>query len=549
MKEENKQIETVDETHPDNLQTQENTAIVADVEQKSADKKGMPRKKKLVIVLAVVLSVAVALGAFFGIYSAAVIYGTTTVTLDESKTYQTMEGFGASSAWIYQDFGKLDNPQIKEQAMEMLYGDSGLKLNTFRYNIGGGGIEVASYGDELRGAESFFVAENFKGDYSVFKDPGNYDFTRDAAVRELFDLALSKGNIEQVVFFANSPHYTMTLNNLTHGTYEHQNNLKEECYEAFSDYLLVITDYLYENVICKYDKDIKVIISPVNEPQWKWGGEGATQEGCHYEPEALAKFYQQFYTTLNAFNEANGTNFEMDIFECGKYMMVASSARVNEYMTELEKYPFFESVTNISAHSYGTDTSKFHRTLFSEYMDKYYSDLKISITEYCVLEFGVDPTMDMGIFSAQVIMRDLTMLDAVNWNYWLSISKGDYEDGLIYWNNVDGQDVIKSYKRYYAMGHFSKFIEAGSVRIDASYSDTLGFNGVECVAFKKTDGSIALVVINDSSRSHKINIEGGYANVTEVLTTEEENWKTSEYSNTGSVTIPANSIATYVFSK
>ena len=526
MKEENKQIETVDETHPDNLQTQENTAIVADVEQKPADKKGMSRKKKLVIALAVVLSVAVALGAFFGIYSAAVIYGTTTVTLDESKTYQTMEGFGASSAWIYQDFGKLDNPQIKEQAMEMLYGDSGLKLNTFRYNIGGGGIEVASYGDELRGAESFFVAENFKGDYSVFKDPGNYDFTKDAAVRELFDLALSKGNIEQVVFFANSPHYTMTLNGKTHGEQINVDNLKEECYEAFSDYLLVITDYLYENVICKYDKDIKVIISPVNEPQWKWGGEGATQEGCHYEPEALAKFYQQFYTTLNAFNEANGTNFEMDIFECGKYMMVASSARVNEYMTEFEKYPFFESVTNISAHSYGTDTSKFHRTLFSEYMDKYYSDLKISITEYCVLEFGVDPTMDMGIFSAQVIMRDLTMLDAVNWNYWLSISKGDYEDGLIYWNNVDGQDVIKSYKRYYAI-----------------------FNGVECVAFKKTDGSIALVVINDSSRSHKINIEGGYANVTEVLTTEEENWKTSEYSNTGSVTIPANSIATYVFSK
>ena len=549
MKEENKRIEAVSETHPDTLQTQENTAIGADVEQKPAGKKGMPRKKKLVIALAVVLSAAVALGAFFGIYSAAVIYGTTTITLDESKTYQTMEGFGASSAWIYQDFGKLDNPQIKEQAMEMLYGDSGLKLNTFRYNIGGGGIEVASYGDELRGAESFFVAENFNGDYSVFKDPGNYDFMRDAAVRELFDLALSKGNIEQVVFFANSPHYAMTLNNLTHGTYEHQNNLKEECYEAFSDYLMVITDYLYENIICKYDKDIKVIISPVNEPQWKWGGEYASQEGCHYEPEALAKFYQQFYTTLNTFNEANGTNFEMDIFECGKYMMVASSARVNEYMTEFEKYPFFESVTNISAHSYGTDTSKFHRTLFSEYMDKYYSDLKISITEYCVLEFGVDPTMDMGIFSAQVIMRDLAMLDAVNWNYWLSISKGDYEDGLIYWNNVDGQDVIKSYKRYYAMGHFSKFIEAGSVRIDASYSDTLGFNGVECVAFKKTDGSIALVVINDSSRSHKINIEGGYANVTEILTTEEENWKTSEYSNTGSVTIPANSIATYVFSK
>ena len=139
----------------------------------------MDRKKVALVTLVGLLIVVLVVGAALGIYSLAVIYGTTTITLDESKTYQTMEGFGASSAWTYQALGAIEDEEVKEQAMEMLYGDSGLKLDTFRYNIGGGGTEVSGYPDPLRGAQSYFVAENFTGDYSVFKEADNYDFTRD----------------------------------------------------------------------------------------------------------------------------------------------------------------------------------------------------------------------------------------------------------------------------------------------------------------------------------------------------------------------------------
>ena len=136
-----------------------------------------------------------------------------TITLNASKKYQTFDGFGASSAWTYQLFGVSENTQLKDDTMEAVYGNSGLALNTFRYNVGAGGIEVCNYNDRERGAESFFVAENFDGDYSVFADESNYDFeTRDKGVRELFDKALSLGNIKEVVFFANSPHYLMTKN-------------------------------------------------------------------------------------------------------------------------------------------------------------------------------------------------------------------------------------------------------------------------------------------------------------------------------------------------
>ena len=53
-----------------------------------------------------------------------------------------MQRFGASSAWVYQELGLSQDDNLKNTAMEMLYGDTGLELNTFRYNVGAGGVEV-----------------------------------------------------------------------------------------------------------------------------------------------------------------------------------------------------------------------------------------------------------------------------------------------------------------------------------------------------------------------------------------------------------------------
>lgn len=502
------------------------------------------------IVLTVVLSIALAVGGAFGIYALSVNFAPTTITLDATKTYQTMNGFGASSAWIYQDIGALEDEEFKDRAIDMLYGDGGLALNTFRYNIGAGGAVSDNYEDPLRGAESFFIADRFQGDYSVFANKDNYDFGKDKAVRDMFERALSTGNVKQIVFFANSPHYLMTKNGKTHGENEYDNNLKEECYEAFCDYLLVITGYLYENVVCKYGEDIKIFISPVNEPQWKWGGEDATQEGCHYDPKPLAKFYDVFYNKLNSYNQANSTDFVMDIFESGNYKMILSAnTNFNEYMTEFEKYPYFDKLEHISLHSYGADTSKYYRKNFGEYMSRFYPQLKITMSEYCTLVDGVDPGIDMGLHCGKVIMRDLAMLNVTDWNYWLSIAKGGYEDALVYWYGKGGEDTLEVYKRYYVMGQFSKYIGEGSRRIKASYSDILQINGVECVAFENLDGSITLIALNDSESEREVKIKGGYANVKEIVTNANENWKISEYENSGKVKLSAKSVTTFVFTK
>ncbi len=517
-------------------------------EEKSKDKKATHKfSKKHVVVITIIsfLIISVIIGSAFGFYALGVTYGKTVITLDETRTHQVFQGFGASSAWVYQSFGLSENTKLKDDTMEALYGDSGLELNTFRYNVGAGGVEVDTYEDPLRGAESFFIAEKFNGDYSVFANESNYDFTKDRGVRELFDKALSLGNIKEVVFFANSPHYLMTKNGKTHGEEKMQNNLKEECYTAFSQYMLVIVNYLYKNYVCKYDSDIKIKISPVNEPQWDWGGSNATQEGCHYDPKQLAKFYDIFYKELTQYNEKNSTNFSMDIFESGNYKFTEHKTKFKTYINEFSKYDWFDELDCISVHSYGADIEKMPRMMFNNYSKNKLSEKGVSVSEYCVLQSGISESIDMGIYSAKVLLRDLKMIDAVSWNYWLSLSHKnyDYEDGLLYW---DGADRVWSTRRYYTVGQFSKYITEGSVRISADYNDSFGINGVECVAFKRLDGSIVLVVINDSKRDKKIKIKGGYENIQEIVTTQTRNWETQEYKYNGYITSKAKSVTTYI---
>ena len=514
-------------------------------------------KKTGLTVLVLVIIAAICLS----IYCVAA-YANLRISVDLGSEMQTVQGFGASMAWTFQRLGLEGTDEVKEQSIAMLYGEDGLRLNIARFNIGGGSADenlddVFPYNkpdfDPDRRAESFFMAENFLDASdeqlkAAFADESNYDFTKCAVVDDMFEQALAKGNITHVVFFANSPHYLMTKNGKTHGEVEYDNNLKEEAYGAFADYLLVSVNYLYENIICKYDPQIKVYISPVNEPQWKWGGASASQEGCHYDPEPLGKFYDVFYDRLTAYNTANGTDYIMDIFECGKYQMIFSSANVKEYMNELSKYDWFDDIDAISVHSYGADNNKTDKDIFYDYMQRNFPEKKISVTEYCVLEFGVVKDMSMGIYNAQTILRDLRDLGAVSWSWWLSVSQGDYEDGLIYWNKTESGNVINKYKRYYVMGQFSRYIPEGSVRIEAKYSDFLGFNGVDCVAFVRPDGKTVLVVINAGNAEKKISLNGEFSSYTKIVTDDDHDWQESEGAFDGTLTLSPTSVTTYVLS-
>jgi glucosylceramidase len=56
---------------------------------------------------------------------------------------------------------------------------------------------------------------------------------------------------------------------------------------------------------------------------------------------------------------------------------------------------------------------------------------------------------------------------------------------------------------YYAIGHASRFVHPGAVRIDSSDASQAG---LETVAFKNTDGSIILLVLNNIETSQNFSV-------------------------------------------
>ncbi len=524
--------------------------------RKIAEKTGL-----VLLVLVIVTSVCL------GIYSVSA-YSNLRITVDLNDERQTVQGFGASMAWTFQRLGLEGTDEVKEKSIEMLYGDSGLRLNIARFNIGGGSLDsnlddVVPYCydwfDPDRRAESFFVAENYLDAddatlKAAFADENNYDFTRDAGALEMLDMALAAGNIDKIVFFANSPHYLMTVSGTCTGAEVQQNNLKEEFYEAYCDYLLIIVDNLVKEHLSGLENVPEVVISPVNEPQWDWGGDGASQEGCHFDPEPLAAFYDVFLDKLEAFNDANGTSYECDVLESGNYKFYIDRKDIKEYLEAMSKYDYFDEIEYISAHSYGADDSKKHREKYQNYIDKNYPGLGISITEYCEMESGRYDTIESGLLLGNVISRDLTMLDAIDWNWWLAVSPCDYNDGLVYWDVLeDGTQKLSVLKRYYVMGQFSRYIENGDVRVGATCSDLTGWANLDYSVYKRADGTVVVVIINNSKSDKNVTVGGlgDYTKATVVCTTAEEQsgWNEVETVWSGKVALPAQSITTYVLSK
>lgn len=497
----------------------------------------MQKKKlsKLKMALTIIAAIIFAAGLILSVYATAVQLAPVKIVMDLSREYQAFEGFGTSMCWCVRDIG--EDEAAAERAAQLLYGDSGMRLEVYRYNIGAGSKETdCDYAGSNHATESFFISENYTSE-SSFSDPENYDFTRDAASMRVFENCVKTGNVRTVVLFANSPHYLLTENGYANGTGDYENNLPEKNYGAFCDYLLIIAGHFAQR-LAELKHSPLVYISPVNEPQWRWNNSG-WQEGCHFDPKPLAKFYSVFCGRLKEYNAAHGMHFLPDIFESGDYCL---KGKYQRYINEFKKYDYFDGLDHLSFHSYHANNGRFFRSAFSYYAGNSLNGKSIHMSEYCEMKKGVSQSIDRGLYAAGVIMKDLTLVSAAQWCWWVGASDGNFEDGLTYYDAEAEGDKFRVTKRYYAMSQFSRYISAGDKRIYASTREPLHFNGVDLCAFKKPDGKVALVIINERSFSRRIKLPAGFTAESAVCTDKTRN--TEEIAVSRNMKIPAKSITT-----
>ncbi len=463
-----------------------------------------------------------------------------TVTVKTDKKNQTIESFGASGAWWSQYVGgwtkETKGMETREYIAKLLFDDEeGIGLNSYRYNIGAGSADKGSksksgIGDEWRRAQSFIDPET-----------GEYDWNRDEKAVWFMRKAAEYG-VDEIIMFCNSPHESLTVNGkaFTDSNREGQSNIKSENYEAFAKYTLdVVEHFVEEGLPIKF-------LSPINEPQWGWTG---GQEGCHYSNTEVVKVLSEFVnaleereTLVNAGVEISGpegVNWHNDNGVIGMCEAIMNNKILRNHLTAIDN------------HSYWSDVNA-KRTFAAQFMKKY-PEMKIRMSEWCEMVNGKDTSMDSAINLAIQVYEDMTILDAVSWQYWIAVSCYDYRDGLIYVDKSTQKVTVP--KRLWAMGNYSKFIDPGYVRVDCALKtgDTYAtaYEGVN----ENGEKEIVLVIVNDKSEALNIDfagISGGYNRISVNVTSNSYSLKETffgEFNENTAVEIPRRSVATVVISE
>ncbi len=447
-----------------------------------------------------------------------------TLILKPRQTRQVIDGFGASGAWWAQIIGGWPKPK-RDRIVSLLYGKEGAALTIYRHNIGAGsGPEI---GDPWRRGETFETAA------------GRYDWSRDAgAVRILEDICAQ--GVDEVILFANSPPERMTKSGFAFARERSgRSNLRDDMYQEFAVYLLDIAEHFVE-------EGVPVgAVSPINEPQWGW--DKSNQEGCHYEPDEVARLIEILIGKL----KQRSLDVRIEAPESGSWERVdepqsADWKKAPVYLhTLFDNSNIFEHLEGYAIHSYWADLPR--KKAFAEYFFARYPSKKLYMTEWCEMKGGRDYGMDSALNLASEIVDDLVTGGVSSWQYWIAVSRYNFRDGLVYVNESD--ESIVPIKRLWAMGNFSRFIRPGFRRFHAETTS----NSLKVVACEDPGTKrIVLVAVNPTSEPVRAKLQISDTTAPRKFAAYETSAKRDLENVTGNVagdhfTFAAQSVTTLVF--
>lgn len=395
------------------------------------------------------------------------------------------EGWGTSLCWWANRVGYSD--KLTDECARLFFSESGLGLNIMRYNIGGGDDPTHNHikrTDSMVPGWLYYDRDNDKYCYDYKADKNQLNVLRksvEAAGKDAF-----------VEVFSNSPPYFMTKSGCSSGGINPaKNNLKDECYDDFAEYLATVTEYI--NNILK----IKVSsISPMNEPNTKyWEYLSEKQEGCHFDSgESQNKI---IIATAKAIRK-RGLN-DIQIIASDETSTAKQLTSYKKYSDEAKSV-----IDRISTHTYGTRSIK----QLGELMKAENRNLWMSETDWSNTAGKNAGEMGAGLWLAEKIISDINGLSPSAWVIWQTIDYHISKNGYMgnkdfgmpdikngFWGiavaDHDNKKIILSQK-YYTWGQFSKYIRPGDTIIHCNKSTLAAYN--------KESGKIVVVAVNDTSK-------------------------------------------------
>ncbi|HEX8607714.1 MAG TPA: glycoside hydrolase, partial [Pedobacter sp.] len=415
-----------------------------------------------------------------------------TVRIDLQKQAQVIDNFGSSGCWFSEGIGK-DWPEAKRQKIaELLFSKKidangqpkGIGLSAWRFNIGAGTLEQG---------DSSGIKDFRKRSDSFLTSDGSYDWNKQAGQRFFLQKAKDYG-VETLIAFSNSPPVQFTKNGLGYKTEkDYRSNLREDSYVAYATFL--------SNLLKHFDQQGLHFnyVSPVNEPQWDWSRRymQADQEGSPWRNEEIFNIVK----VLDSMLKRGQLKSEILVSEAGalNYLYGGSGGSSRQIQTFFDRKSkmymgeFTHVPKIIAGHSYFTeandrvlvDTRKRLADTAKAYKVKYWQ------SEYSMLadgfregENGPRSDMDCALFLSKVIHNDLTVGNATAWQFWNAYEPGpDKVNTRYYLIALQPEPDFKNgefsaTKNLWAIGHYSRFIRPGMIRVTTEHPGGLSPEGV-----------------------------------------------------------------------
>ncbi len=437
---------------------------------------------------------------------------------DWTRPGKRFEGWGTALAWFGHVTGGLPDP-VRTDLADKLYGDTGLRLNIARYNIGGG--NAANAPAYLRQG----------ADVPGFLTEKGWDWSAGAAQRWWLDAIRDRVPEKDRIFeaFSNSPPSFMTVSGRVSGNEDGlQDNLKPGEEGAFADYLAQAVQGLEQRHHIRFRT-----LSPVNEPNTPYWFAANTQEGAHWSPARQAMVVKAvkaalkshgLTTEIAAPDETNAQTFVLD------WAGLDAEAKAD--------------IGQLNVHSYDT-TGKTAVRDIARVSGKRLWMSEVDLSPPNVRQ-GYDD-MRPAIALGEQIVSDINRLEPVAWVLWQAVENDKGEGpassnwGLIKLDYAAGAPSHVTGK-YWAMGAFTRFIRPGARFLSSGDSDTV-------VAARPDGKSFVAVHVNPGLYPRRLTFDlpGGATHMAVTVTDADRHWQTVCAGKAGAVVAPPMSVTTAEF--
>jgi glucosylceramidase len=391
-----------------------------------------------------------------------------TILVDDKVSYQPIAGFGASltdsSAWLLKNY--LTDDQRKDTLRKLFDSKTGIGLNLLRQPMGSSdfALEDYSYDDLPLGAS----------------DPDLKNFSTEKDQRYILPIlreSLAMNPALKIIATPWSPPGWMkTSQSMIRGA------LLPSAYQPLADYFVKFVLAYQKAGVPIYAVTIQN--EPVNVPVDYPGMDMTALEQANFLRDAIGP----------AFRDA-GLKTKIFIFDHNWNL-------ISFPLTVLSDPKAAAFAAGIATHCYGGEATA-QLELHNRFPDK-----EIWFTECSGGDWQKGKLLEQQARLVIQVLRNWSR-SVILWNLALDQNHEPYLGGcttcrgIITMKHEGVSAQVIPTVDFTALGHASKFVRPGAVRIE---SNTFGSGSLEDVAFRNPDGSIVLLVLNGSNRPMKFNI-------------------------------------------